>query len=113
MLAAANPHLKPQCNCSGNAEANNDDTGEESMEAVYMGSWNATGKGWCGGSGAGPWVMAVRSCPLRSLMHPALSAIHLDSAMRRTLNLEYGLALNAAISTVMRAQWIAHSSQEW
>ena len=28
------------------------------MECVYFGSYNATGKGWCGGVGAGPWVMA-------------------------------------------------------
>lgn len=42
----------------GNAEANNDDTGEGSMEAVYFGTWNATNKGWCGGVGDGPWVMA-------------------------------------------------------
>jgi non-reducing end alpha-L-arabinofuranosidase len=47
----------------GNAEANNDDTGEGSMEAVYMGSYNASGKGWCGGEGDGPWVMAVRTVP--------------------------------------------------
>ena len=42
----------------GNAEASNLDTGEGSMEAVYMGSYNATAKGWCGGAGAGPWIMA-------------------------------------------------------
>jgi len=28
------------------------------MECVYVGTYNASGKGWCGGSGAGPWVMA-------------------------------------------------------
>jgi len=28
------------------------------MEAVYFGTYNASGKGWCGGTGAGPWVMA-------------------------------------------------------
>ena len=28
------------------------------MECVYFGSANATAKGWCGGVGAGPWVMA-------------------------------------------------------
>ncbi len=28
------------------------------MECVYFGAYNATGKGWCGGTGAGPWVMA-------------------------------------------------------
>jgi len=46
----------------GNAEANNLDTGEGSMEAVYVGSYNATGKGWCGGNtsggSVGPFVMA-------------------------------------------------------
>ena len=42
----------------GNAEANNLDTGEGSMEAVYFGSANTTGKGWCGGIGSGPFVMA-------------------------------------------------------
>jgi hypothetical protein len=35
----------------GNAEANNLDTGEGSMECVYVGTFNATGKGWCGGAG--------------------------------------------------------------
>ena len=42
----------------GNAEANNLDTGEGSMEAVYFGNYNTTGKGWCGGVGPGPFVMA-------------------------------------------------------
>lgn len=28
------------------------------MESVYFGSYNATGKGWCGGVGAGPHVYA-------------------------------------------------------
>jgi hypothetical protein len=28
------------------------------MEAVYLGLNNVTAKGWCGGVGAGPWVMA-------------------------------------------------------
>ena len=28
------------------------------MECLYMGSYNASGKGACGGTGAGPWVMA-------------------------------------------------------
>lgn len=42
----------------GNMEANNLDTGEGSMECVYFGSYNATSKGWCGGVGPGPFVMA-------------------------------------------------------
>lgn len=42
----------------GNAEANNLDTGEGSMEAVYFGSYNSSAKGWCGGTGDGPFVMA-------------------------------------------------------
>ena len=46
------------CYDFGNAEANNLDTGEGSMETVYFGSYNATGKGACGGVGAGPWVMS-------------------------------------------------------
>ncbi len=28
------------------------------MEAVYFGSYNSTGKGWCGGVGEGPFIMA-------------------------------------------------------
>ena len=29
------------------------------MEALYFGSWNAQKNGgWCGGAGAGPWIMA-------------------------------------------------------
>ena len=28
------------------------------MEAVYFGTYNASGKGWCGGTGTGPWIMA-------------------------------------------------------
>jgi hypothetical protein len=50
-------HTRAQCSF-GNAESNNLDTGEGSMEAVYIGTYNASGKGWCGGEGAGPWVMA-------------------------------------------------------
>lgn len=43
----------------GNAEANNLDTGEGSMETVYFGSYNSSSKGWCGGAGStGPWVMS-------------------------------------------------------
>ena len=73
MLAAALIISNLGANCSGNAESNNDDTGEGSMEAVYMGSWNATDKGWCGGRGAGPWVMAVRVSP--SAHHSASGSI--------------------------------------
>jgi len=28
------------------------------MECVYFGTWDAARSGWCGGAGAGPWVMA-------------------------------------------------------
>lgn len=28
------------------------------MECAYFGSYNATGKGWCGGVGSGPFIMA-------------------------------------------------------
>jgi hypothetical protein len=42
----------------GNAEANNLDDGAGTMECVYFGTWDAARSGWCGGAGAGPWVMA-------------------------------------------------------
>ena len=42
----------------GNAEVDNHDDGAGTMECVYLGSWNATRDGWCGGTGTGPWVMA-------------------------------------------------------
>ena len=65
----------------GNAEYNNLDTGEGSMECVYYGSYNATGKGWCGGAGpAGPWVMAdlesgLWACADRPGVNPATVAM--------------------------------------
>ena len=58
MVTSANAYNEACCFDFGNAEANNLDTGEGSMECVYFGSYNASGKGWCGGVGAGPWVMA-------------------------------------------------------
>jgi len=42
----------------GNAETDNYDHGEGTMEAIYFGSWNASRNGWSGGVGGGPWVMA-------------------------------------------------------
>jgi hypothetical protein len=67
MVTSAEAYNDKCCFDFGNAESNNDDTGEGSMEAVYFGSYDAFGKGWCGGGGggaaaaagaAGPWVMA-------------------------------------------------------
>ena len=59
MVASGETTNDKCCFDFGNAEQNNLDTGEGSMECVYVGSYNATGHGWCGGAGAsGPWVMA-------------------------------------------------------
>jgi hypothetical protein len=46
------------CMDFGNAEADNHDDGAGTMESVYVGGWNATRSGWCGGAGSPPWVMA-------------------------------------------------------
>jgi hypothetical protein len=61
----------------GQGEANNLDTGEGSMEAVYMGSLPTAAKGYCGGSGngTGPYVMAdlesgVWACADRNATNP-------------------------------------------
>jgi hypothetical protein len=45
------------------------------MEAVYFGTWDATRSGWCGGAGAGPWVMAdledgLWACNASSAVNP-------------------------------------------
>ena len=58
MVTSSTVYNDKCCFDFGNAESNNLDTGEGSMEAVYFGSSNVTGKGWCGGTGLGPWVMA-------------------------------------------------------
>lgn len=42
----------------GNAETDNNDDGEGTMEAIYWGNSNSALKGWSGGTGHGPWVMA-------------------------------------------------------
>jgi hypothetical protein len=57
-MVTSGPYNSGCCFDFGNAESNNHDTGAGSMESVYVGSWNATYSGWCGGSGEGPWVMA-------------------------------------------------------
>ena len=93
MVTSGDAYNHDCCYDFGNAESNNLDTGEGSMECVYYGalnqrygcgaqalptrdvycasllspppfpllfssgSYNATGKGWCGGVGSGPWVM--------------------------------------------------------
>ena len=58
MVTSGETYNADCCFDFGNAEANNLDTGEGSMECVYFGSYNATSKGWCGGEGAGPFIMA-------------------------------------------------------
>ena len=58
MVTSGEQYNNGCCFDFGNAEQNNLDTGEGSMECVYFGSYNATGHGWCGGVGSGPWVMA-------------------------------------------------------
>jgi len=58
------------------------------MEAVYFGSYNATGKGWCGGSGStGPWVMAdlesgIWACADRPGVNPAAPAMTVRIPLR-------------------------------
>jgi hypothetical protein len=58
MITSSSSYNADCCFDFGNAESNNLDTGEGSMECVYFGSYNSTSKGWCGGVGAGPFVMA-------------------------------------------------------
>ena len=44
-------------NSYGNAEVNEKDDGRGQMSALYFGINNVSSKGWCGGSGDGPWAM--------------------------------------------------------
>jgi hypothetical protein len=54
-MVTSGKHFNEKCCFDyGNAETNNDDDGNGTMEAVYFG----TSTGWSRGQGSGPWVMA-------------------------------------------------------
>jgi hypothetical protein len=54
-MVTSGKHVNNQCCFDyGNAETNNNDNGNGTMEAIYVG----TCKFWGHGSGSGPWVMA-------------------------------------------------------
>ena len=58
----------------GNAEADNDDDGQGTMQALYFGN----SSGWGHGQGQGPWVMADLENGLWAGEHKASAAPSLD-----------------------------------
>jgi hypothetical protein len=57
-MVADGTHVNGACCFDyGNAEVDEKDDGRGRMSALYFGTNNVSAKGWCGGSGEGPWAM--------------------------------------------------------
>lgn len=71
------------CFDAGQAETNNRDQGPGTMEAIYWGSVDAPGAGWCGGVGQGPFAYAdlesgIWGCATRRGVNPLSTPLDFD-----------------------------------